>query len=727
MRRVSGVFFVLILVVSLSAGPATAASGAPARPGASPAAGVGAAVLSELAAHGAVNVFVMLRGQPTSRDADALRRSTVAAEAHVLGTVPFGVRIRRRLLTVPAFSARVTSVAQLRALAAQPDVSRIDVDAGAGTGTLAHTVPIIGADVLHASGYDGTGITVAVLDSGADNDHPDLVGAVVHEACFGDNFSGTGGFCPNGTTRQVGAGSAEDDAGHGTHVTGIVRSAGTVSSVGVAPKSSIVSIKVTDGCGFGGCFYGFSEITAALDYLVAHPELGVDVVNMSLGTNATFAGNCDNTTSWLMAAAASISNLRAAGVSVVAASGNDSLTNAMSAPGCLSGVLSVAASNTSDAMASFSNTSTTTDVVAPGVNVVSDAIGGGTTTASGTSMASPAVAGCVALIRQALPAATVGRIEAALKSTGTPVTRGSSTFPRINCDKALVALRRPSPPTAVRAVSGTTSTSTGPAIVSFTPGANNGSSITSFTAICVSSNGGVTRTKVAPASPVTFTTLTTAKRYTCTVKGTNAYGPSVASSVSPALVVGSPAPPTHVKSVSGSTTVATGSAKVSFSPGANHGRAITGFTTSCVSSNGGVARAKTGAASPITVTVLTTGKTYTCTVRGTNARGTGLASSASPAVIVGSPAAPTAVTATKLASGQLRVSFAPGANNGNAITGHTAICVSSDGGGSGTTSGAASPLTVPTLTAAKTYTCTVKATNSRGNGLASSASAAVTA
>ncbi len=727
MRRGLGVFFVLILVVSLSAGLASSAAGATARPGKSAGAGVGAAVLTELAEHGSVNVFVMLRGQRTSRDAGALRHSTVTAEAHVLGTILPGVRIRRRLLTVPAFSAHVTSVAQLRALAARPDVLRIDADAGAGTGTLAHTVPIIGADVLHANGYDGTGITVAVLDSGADNDHPDLAGAVIHEACFGDNFSGTGGFCPNGTTRQVGAGSAEDNAGHGTHVTGIVRSAGIVSSVGVAPKSSIVSIKVTDGCSFGGCFYAFSEITAGLDYIVAHPELGVDVVNMSLGTNATFAGNCDNATSWLMAAAASISNLRAAGVTVIAASGNDSLTNAMSAPGCLSGVLSVAASNTSDVMASFSNTSTTTDVVAPGVNVVSDAIGGGTTTASGTSMASPAVAGCVALIRQAIPAATVGKIEAALKSTGTPVTRGSSTFPRINCDTALAALRRPSPPTAVHAVTGTTSTSTGPATVSFTPGADNGSAITNFRATCVSSNGGVTRAKVGPASPLTFTALTTAKRYTCTVTGTNAYGTGAASSVSPALVVGAPGPPTHVKTVSASTTVATGSVKVSFSPGANNGKAITGFTTSCVSSNGGVARATTGAASPLTVTVLTTGKSYTCTVRGTNARGTGSASSASPAVIVGSPAAPAVVTATKVGSGQLGVSFTPGANNGKAITGYTATCVSSDGGASGTKSGAASPLTVTTLTAAKTYTCTLDATNSRGNGLPSSASPAVTA
>jgi hypothetical protein len=96
-------------------------------------------------------------------------------------------------------------------------------------------------------------------------------------------------------------------------------------------------------------------------------------------------------------------------------------------------------------------------------------------------------------------------------------------------------------------------------------------------------------------------------------------------------------------------------------------------------------------------------------------------------VVVGSPAAPTGVTAVKVANGQLKVSFTPGANNGSGITSFTATCTSSNGGGPGTATGAASPLTVTSLTTTKTYTCTVKATNARGSSLASTPSAAVVA
>jgi hypothetical protein len=96
-------------------------------------------------------------------------------------------------------------------------------------------------------------------------------------------------------------------------------------------------------------------------------------------------------------------------------------------------------------------------------------------------------------------------------------------------------------------------------------------------------------------------------------------------------------------------------------------------------------------------------------------------------VIVGSPAAPTNVSAVKVANGQLRVTFTAGASHGSAITGYTVTCTSSDGGLTGTQTGSASPITVTGLTTARTYTCTVTATNSRGTGLASAPSAAVVA
>jgi hypothetical protein len=72
---------------------------------------------------------------------------------------------------------------------------------------------------------------------------------------------------------------------------------------------------------------------------------------------------------------------------------------------------------------------------------------------------------------------------------------------------------------------------------------------------------------------------------------------------------------------------------VAFTPGADNGSTTTSYTATCTSSNGGVAGSATGTGSPLTVTGLTTGNTYTCSVKGTNARGTGLASAPSTAVV----------------------------------------------------------------------------------------------
>jgi subtilisin family serine protease len=429
-------FAIALVGSALVAGSLFQVSGAGAVADAEPSgsAEVGTEVMQTIARDGAADVFVMLDGARTGADVAALRQSTSATENRIVQALHPGIRVDRRLLTVPAFSAHLTSTDQLNDLAATPGVARIDVRDDEVRATIAHTTGIIGADVMHAVGYRGTGTTVAILDTGIDRNNSDLIGSVTHEACFGEDDNG--GICPNGQTSQEGNGAAADDDGHGTHVAGILRPAGHEAAIGVAPAAGIVAIKVLDS---EGTTNGFDGITAGLDYLVAHPEFGVDVVNMSLGNDGIYTGDCDTANAAYMAMAASVANLRAAGVVTVAASGNDSAA-AMGAPGCLSGVLSVAASDTRDAMASFSNVSSSTDVVAPGVNVDSDAIGGGIITLSGTSMASPAVAGCVALLHQARPAATVASLESALKVTGTPIRRGSFVKPRINCSKALVML-----------------------------------------------------------------------------------------------------------------------------------------------------------------------------------------------------------------------------------------------------------------------------------------------
>ena len=92
------------------------------------------------------------------------------------------------------------------------------------------------------------------------------------------------------------------------------------------------------------------------------------------------------------------------------------------------------------------------------------------------------------------------------------------------------------------------------------------------------------------------------------------------------------------------------------------------------------------------------------------------------------PGAPTSVVAQRIASGQLRVSFLPPASNGgSAITKYTVTCTSSNGGLTGSAYGTASPLTVSALTAGRSYTCKVTATNAKGTSLPSTPSAAVVA
>ena len=188
----------------------------------------------------------------------------------------------------------------------------------------------------------------------------------------------------------------------------------------------------------------------------------------------------------------------------------------------------------------------------------------------------------------------------------------------------------PSPPTSVRARSGSTGTATGPLVVSFVAGANNGAAISQFTARCTSSNGGVAGTRTGTAGPLTITGLTTAERYVCTVAATTRRsGPSLRRFGAGDRRL------TRTADGRRRRRVATGQIRVTFTLGGSNGSAITSQVASCVSTNGGVARTAThsgAGAAPITVVGLTAGKSYACTVRAVNARGAGLASAPSSAV-----------------------------------------------------------------------------------------------
>ena len=248
--------------------------------------------------------------------------------------------------------------------------------------------------------------------------------------------------------------------------------------------------------------------------------------------------------------------------------------------------------------------------------------------------------------------------------------------------------------------------------ITFTPGANGGSPVTGYTIQCVSTDGGTTRTATGTGSPVTVTGLTATKSYHCRVRATNEVGTSPYSSYGATVLVPvtAPAAPT----VTGSTP-ATNALRITFTPGANGGSPVTGYTIQCVSTDGGTTRTATGTGSPVTVTGLTATKNYHCRVRATNEVGTSPYSSYGATVLVPvtAPAAPT-VTGSTPATNALRITFTPGANGGSPVTGYTIQCVSTDGGTTRTATGTGSPVTVTGLTATKSYHCRVRATNAIG-------------
>ena len=423
-------------------------------------------VIDGLRSKGFVRVMIAFRA-PGEKQTQARgkmlsqNRSLIASTGEsILGRLkPGQFELRHRFETFGALAGRVTANGVLE-LVNHPEVLRVDIDAP-GRGNLTEALPLTKMDSLRLNdGLTGAGISVAVLDSGYDSGHPDLAGDLAGEACF---CSGGGGCCPGGGTAESGTGAAEDDHGHGTNVTGVITSgaaangfAGTEAPTGGAPAAKIIAIKVLDD---NNSFCCVSDVIAGLEYLINnHPE--VRVVNMSLGTDARFPGNCDSATSYTMGFAAAIDTLRANGVMTFVSTGNNGSGVDMQVPACVGNAISVGAvwdaaegspsvlgcsesGTTADQVTCFSNSSSTTDLFAPGAWVTSTGMGGGASTYAGTSQAAPIAAACAALLIEDDPSRTPESIENALKSSSVLVTDASNglSFPRLDCEEALVDLQ----------------------------------------------------------------------------------------------------------------------------------------------------------------------------------------------------------------------------------------------------------------------------------------------
>ncbi len=312
----------------------------------------------------------------------------------------------------------------------------------------------INADDVWNLGYTGNGVSIAVLDTGIDTDHPEFQTCttiatceeqIVCNTCEITNYtydengtaypynqtvtdcnlcgSTTQTICTNQTactnTNDIAGGKGfgyatyEDDQGHGTHVAGIITANGVdANAKGVAPDTKVWMAKVCNSQ--GSCYT--SDIAAAIEYVVKgadgianNGDEPAKIISISLGGGGTASSNCDRDylarkVNW------AVDN----GVTVIAAAGNSA--GKVSSPGCASKAIAVGAVSKSDVRASWSGSGKALDIMAPGVSIYSSIIGSYASW-SGTSMATPHISATVALLRQKKPNITNSEIKSALYKT----------------------------------------------------------------------------------------------------------------------------------------------------------------------------------------------------------------------------------------------------------------------------------------------------------------------
>ena len=313
---------------------------------------------------------------------------------------------------------------------AEPDlVVRAAVDCASGSGTFANDPctwrqwgldnmgqnwgggsgsPDADVDVPEAwaAGAQGSGVIIAVLDTGYDTTHEELVGRVEASS----DFTGSG---------------IEDRNGHGTWTASIAAAATNngVGIAGVAPDARLIVGKVLGDNGSGS----WSQVAAGITWAVDYGNGAPTVISMSLG------GSCTRGRLFLCnTLQAAVQDAAAKGALLVAAAGNSGKASP-EYPGAFDEVLAVAATDDHDAVASFSNAG---EVAAPGVSIFGafpDCVGPssfrlqgsgidcGYDAGSGTSAATPLAAGAAALVWSASTGSSAVAVWGALTSTAQDV------------------------------------------------------------------------------------------------------------------------------------------------------------------------------------------------------------------------------------------------------------------------------------------------------------------
>ncbi|MFF0435455.1 S8 family serine peptidase [Streptomyces sp. NPDC004327] len=368
------------------------------------------------------------RAEVRAADGTDVRRTFPTLDADAIRTSPDDVaRVWDALTAGPRTGARATA----SAASTTAGIGKVWLDGVRGA-RLDGSVRQIGADRAWASGYDGTGVKIAVLDTGVDKTHDDLKTQVVGEK----NFSSS----PD----------AVDRVGHGTHVASIAAGTGARSGgrfKGVAPGAKVISGKVLDDEGYGDD----SAVLAGMEWAAAE---GADVVNLSLGSPDSPGVDP------LEAAIDRMSAEKGILFAVAAGNEGESGPSSVGSPGAADAALTVGAVDKDDRLAPFSSTgpragdgAVKPDLTAPGVAITAAAAAGSAIDTSpgtphpapgylqldGTSMATPHVAGAAAILKQRHPDWKSAELKGALvaSTTGGNLTAFQQGSGRVQVDRAL--------------------------------------------------------------------------------------------------------------------------------------------------------------------------------------------------------------------------------------------------------------------------------------------------
>jgi serine protease AprX len=396
-----------------------------------------------------VNVIVQYYNPPTNNELD-FANSVAAANGKKLGLVK-----AYALKTSPAYVQNL--------ITQDPNIKYVSLDRPL-KGAMNYAVPAVNADVAHNLGYDGTGIGIAVIDSGI-NPVWDLnvPNSKASRIVYSQNFDTT-------------ANTTSDLYGHGTHVAGIIAGNGAASLCsncdvafrGIAPNANIINLRVLDA---NGSATDSTVISAIQQAIALKNQYNIRIINLSLGRGIFESYTLDP----LCQAVEQAWN---AGLVVVAAAGNYGRDNSngnygygtITAPGNDPYVITVGAMKTmgtatraDDLIATYSSKGPTLldhiikpDIVAPGNLIISELASTSATlylnypqnavpisyyttsnnqnasssyfTLSGTSMAAPMVSGAAALLLQQNPSLAPDQVKARLMKTAYKTFPASSAY-----------------------------------------------------------------------------------------------------------------------------------------------------------------------------------------------------------------------------------------------------------------------------------------------------------